>query len=308
MRTAVAAPAFGAATVLWRFGRPHTVIGTTLSVVALWLLGLDAFSPSGGTAALHLACTLVAALGVNIAIVGINQVEDVDIDGVNKPWLPIAAGDLSLRDARAIVSAAALVALVLALTQGWLETVAVAGALAVGWAYSVPPLRLKRFPALASISISGVRGIVVNLGVWLHFAAAFGDSSAVSEPVWAVTAFVLPFSFAIAILKDVPDIDGDRRYGIGTFSVRWGAARVARLGVGVLVAGYVAMAVAGGALVDGVSTPVWVLGHVAALAALLRWRAGVDPGDPARFTRFYMRVWALFFAEYVLVAAAALSG
>ena len=76
----------------------------------------------------------------------------------------------------------------------------------------------------------------------------------------------------------------------------------------VLVAAYAAMAIAGGALLDDVSTPAWVLGHVAALVALLRWRAGVDPRDPAAFTRFYMRVWALFFAEYALVAAAALAG
>ena len=33
-----------------------------------------------------------------------------------------------------------------------------------------------------------------------------------------------------------------------------------------------------------------------------------DPGDPASATRFYMRVWALFFLEYVLVPAAAVAG
>ena len=41
--------------------------------------------------------------------------------------------------------------------------------LAVGTAYSVPPLRLKRYPALASLSITAVRSLVVNLGVALHF-------------------------------------------------------------------------------------------------------------------------------------------
>jgi DAK2 domain fusion protein YloV len=32
----------------------------------------------------------------------------------------------------------------------------------------------------------------------------------------------VPFSFAIAILKDMPDVEGDRRYAIATFSVRLG--------------------------------------------------------------------------------------
>ena len=40
-------------------------------------------------------------------------------------------------------------------------------------------------------------------------------------------------------------------------------------------------------------------------AALAR---GADPNDPAVFTRFYMRVWKLFFLEYALVALACLAG
>jgi homogentisate phytyltransferase/homogentisate geranylgeranyltransferase len=33
-----------------------------------------------------------------------------------------------------------------------------------------------------------------------------------------------------------------------------------------------------------------------------------DVEDPATFTRFYMRVWMLFFLEYPLVALACLAG
>ena len=56
------------------------------------------------------------------------------------------------------------------MTQGAAEIVAVRRGLAIGTAYSVPPLRLKRFPALAPLSITVVRALVVNVGVWLHFA------------------------------------------------------------------------------------------------------------------------------------------
>lgn len=38
---------------------------------------------------------LVALLCGNGYIVGINQIYDVDIDAVNKPFLPVAAGELS---------------------------------------------------------------------------------------------------------------------------------------------------------------------------------------------------------------------
>ena len=46
---------------------------------------------------------LPALLLGNLFIVGINQIYDVGIDKVNKPFLPIAAGRLSQKAAWAIV-------------------------------------------------------------------------------------------------------------------------------------------------------------------------------------------------------------
>jgi homogentisate phytyltransferase/homogentisate geranylgeranyltransferase len=174
--------------------------------------------------------------------------------------------------------------------------------LAVGVVYSVPPLRLKRFPALASLCISGVRSVVVNLAVYAHFAGA------IAGPVWALTLFVAPFSFAIAILKDVPDIEGDRRYQIVTFTLRLGARRVLAMGVGALVVAYVGMAVLGPLLLgDDVQPLVLVAGNLAALAVALVGASRVDVSDRDSFWRFYMRVWLLFFAEYALMALACLA-
>jgi homogentisate phytyltransferase / homogentisate geranylgeranyltransferase len=295
-----------AATTLWRFSRPHTVIGTALSVAGIFAIAAHELGPlPAGRAAFHLFWTLVAALAVNVFIVGINQITDVDIDRVNKPRLPLAAGDLTLHQAHVIVAAAAALPIVLAATQGWIELASVGLALAIGWAYSVPPLRLKRYPVAASASISIVRAVVVNLGVYLHFAGAFGGGHEVAPAVWALTLFVLPFSFAIAVLKDVPDAEGDRRFAIRTFTVRLGGRAAFGMGIAALVVAYVGMAAIGFA---GANRVVLAVSHLAALALLLVWAARADPGDPAGFTRFYMRVWVLFFAEYVIVPAAVLSG
>jgi homogentisate phytyltransferase/homogentisate geranylgeranyltransferase len=291
--------------VLWRFARPHTIVGTALSVAGLYAIAVAELPGSGLD---HLWWVLVAALGVNVAIVGINQITDVEIDRVNKPWLPIAAGELSRETAWRIVGVAAAVPVGLALTQGALETAAVVSSLAVGAAYSLPPVRLKRYPVAASLSISGVRAAAVNLGVYGHFSLAFGGDGAIAAPVWALTLFVLPFSFAIAVLKDVPDMEGDRQFRIATYTVRLGPRRAARLGLGALVAGYAGMIVLGPLLLEGTSAVVLVAGHAAALAALLWWARAADPADPEAFTAFYMRVWALFFFEYLLVPAAVLVG
>jgi homogentisate phytyltransferase/homogentisate geranylgeranyltransferase len=290
------------ATVLWRFSRPHTIIGTALGVCGLLAAAIDRIGHvDAGQAAFHAVCTVLAALLVNLFIVGINQITDVEIDRINKPWLPLAAGELSERGAKRIVAASALVALAMALTQGAVETAAVLAALAVGAAYSLPPLRLKRFPVLAGASISLVRALVVNLGVYLHFELALGGEAHVSGPVWALTAFTVPFSLAIAILKDVPDVEGDRRFSIFTFSVRFGPERMTRVALMALTVAYLAMAAAG-AVLEGISAPLWIAGHLLALALLAHWAR-----QRADFERFYMRVWRLFFLEYALFAGALLA-
>ena len=298
-----------ALSVTWRFSRPHTVVGTALSIAGLYVIALAEMPGlTLGDGAGDLWWTLVAGVCVNVFIVGLNQLEDVEIDRVNKPELPLAAGDLRVEAARRIVAVAFVVPLVLALTQGPIELAAVGIALAAGVAYSSPPLRLKRHPALAAMLITGVRAFVVNLGVYLHFSRSLGGEVAVPDAVWALVLFVLPFSFAIAVLKDVPDIEGDRRFRIATFSVRLGAERVHRMGMAALTLAYAGMALLGPVLVGDAQPAVLAAGHLAALALLWRWSAGVDVHDRAGFTRFYLRVWALFFAEYVLVPAAVLAG
>jgi homogentisate phytyltransferase / homogentisate geranylgeranyltransferase len=305
---AVAVPA-RAAGVLWRFSRPHTAIGTTVSVVGLFtIVAAQVDDLRAGEAAFHLFWTLVAGLAVNVFIVGINQISDVEIDRVNKPFLPIAAGELTVERAWWIVLASAALPLVLAVTQGALELAAVAGALAVGVAYSIPPLRLKRYPLVASLCVSGVRSAIVNLGVAAHFTSAFTGEATIPDAVWALTAFVLPFSLAIAILKDVPDAEGDRLGRIATYTVRHGPRAVMRAGVGILVAAYLGMAILGPLLVDDAAPVVLVLTHLAALALLLVFMRGVDPSDPRNFTRFYMRIWQLFFLEYAIVPISCLAG
>ena len=100
--------------VLWRFGRPHTLIGTSLSIIGLYVI---AASVDRASNAVDLLWTLLAGLCVNVFITGINQIEDVEIDRLNKPWLPIAAGDLSLEAARRVVAVAAIAPLLMAVTR-----------------------------------------------------------------------------------------------------------------------------------------------------------------------------------------------
>ncbi len=283
----------------WKFSRPHTIIGTTLSVLGLfwmaWSLGDRTVPPPLGLT----LPALLACLGGNVYIVGLNQLEDVAIDRINKPHLPLAAEEYSRRQAQTIVAIALLIALVLSITQGPYLTATVWISVLIGTAYSLPPIRLKRFPVWASLCIFTVRGVIVNLGLFLHFQQRLGDPARISAPVWALMLFVLVFTFAIAIFKDIPDLEGDRRYHIRTFTLRLGARAVFNLARWVLTACYLGMILAA-LVLPQVNTIVLVLSQGLALAAVWLQSRSVDLQDRGAIARFYQFIWKLFFLEYLL--------
>lgn len=88
---------FGKATsfqaAFWKFLRPHTIRGTILGTTAVVSKALMENQQAIDWGLLPRALMgLVALLCGNGYIVGINQIYDVSIDVVNKPFLPVAAG------------------------------------------------------------------------------------------------------------------------------------------------------------------------------------------------------------------------
>lgn len=293
----------------WKFSRPHTIIGTTLSVFALYAIALANTSSSITVQSLgQLLGAWIACLCGNVYIVGLNQLEDVEIDQINKPHLPIAAGEFSRRQAMLIVAVTGILALLLAgLLGGWLFLM-VSVSLAIGTAYSLPPIRLKRFPFWAALCIFSVRGAIVNLGLFLHFSWVLQrrDVMTPTPAVWALTVFIIVFTFAIAIFKDIPDMEGDKQYNITTFTIQLGKQAVFNLARWVITISYLGMALASLLLVASVNPIVLIVTHLAALS-LMWWRSwSVDLQDKRAIAQFYQFIWKLFFLEYLIFPAACL--
>ncbi|MGD2179529.1 homogentisate phytyltransferase [Lusitaniella coriacea] len=292
---------------LWKFSRPHTIIGTSLSVLALYLLALAA-TGSGVAIAniLHFLGAWIACLCGNIYIVGLNQLEDIGIDKINKPHLPLAAGEFSQRQGQWIVGMTGILALLIAGSLGWWLLMMVAVSLAIGTAYSLPPIRLKRFPFLAALCIFTVRGVVVNLGLFLHFGEKFGTEGGLTLSVVVLTVFIVVFTIAIAIFKDVPDLEGDREYNITTFTLLLGKATIFNLARWVISACYLGMIGVGIFKLPGANSGFLISSH-GLLLGLLWWRArNVDLNDKSAIARFYQFIWKLFFLEYLLFPLACL--
>lgn len=289
----------------WKFLRPHTIRGTILGSIAVTSKAL-----LENPALIDWALVPKAALGVlallcgNGYIVGINQIYDVDIDAVNKPFLPVAAGELSPRTAWFLCVALAAAGLgITTINFGPLISKLYAFGLFLGTIYSVPPLRLKRSAVAAFMIIATVRGFLLNFGVYYAVRAALGQSFQWSPPIAFITCFVTMFAIVIAITKDLPDVEGDRKYGIDTFATRLGVRNISFLGSGLLLANYAAAVGLALYMPTAFNAAVMAPAH-AVLGLMLAYQT--LKLDSAKYTQpaiaaFYRFIWNLFYAEYFIL-------
>jgi homogentisate phytyltransferase / homogentisate geranylgeranyltransferase len=286
---------------LWKFSRPHTIIGTSLSAFALYLIAIATTHSSIDLVNLiQFLAAWVACLCGNVYIVGLNQIYDVEIDRVNKPELPLASGEFSITTGWWVVGIAAIMAISIAVIAGEWLLATVALSLIIGTAYSLPPIRLKRFPLLAAFCIFTVRGCLVNLGLFLHFDQVLTGRIFIPASIWVLTLFILVFTVAIAIFKDVPDLEGDRQYQIQTFTLVLGKSAVFNLTRWAISLSYLG-AIGAGIFILQMINPWFFVGYHSILLGLLWWRSkDVNLEEKTAIADFYQFIWKLFFLEYLL--------
>ncbi|WP_373538580.1 homogentisate phytyltransferase [Chamaesiphon sp.] len=286
---------------LWKFSRPHTIIGTTLSVFALATIAIaTTHHPITWLSVGQLLITWIACLLGNVYIVGLNQLYDVEIDRVNKPDLPLASGKLSIAQGQWIVGVSGVLAIAIASLAGKWLFATVALSLAIGTAYSLPPIRFKQYSLLAAICILTVRGCIVNIGLYLHFNRLFTGMDSLPPSIWVLTLFILVFTIAIALFKDVPDLEGDRQYQIETFTIVLGKLTVFNLTRWAITIAYLGTIGAGILLSSTINTWFVAISHTG-LLALLWWRSrDIDLDQKGSIADFYQFIWKLFFWEYLI--------
>ncbi len=281
-----------------RFGRAHTLIGTTLSLLALYLI---ATRHTGATDWGMFAYSLFICLAANVFITGLNQLTDVAIDRINKPYLPLASGAYSMRTGRMIVTISGLLAVCGCLIYQPYFMATVLASVGLGIAYSLEPLRLKRFHFWAAFCIIVVRGLIVNLGLYLHFAgelSLIGASPQVQGSIVLLTSIVFVFGVIIAWFKDLPDTEGDDEYGIRTLTLARSPEWVYRTGA--LLLGVTLLTASGYALYRE-----WT-GLAACLVLLLFGFAFnarlLNLASKKSIAKFYQGTWLVFFGIYLAFA------
>ena len=104
----------------------------------------------------------------------------------------------------------------------------------------------------------------------------------------------------IALVKDVPDVAGDRRYGIRSFSVRLGRTAVLRAAARLLALNLAAAATTGTAVVAA-RRGAAALAAAAGARLVLTRHAHVDARSASAVTEYYMLLWKVFYAAYFVL-------
>lgn len=193
---------------MWAFG--CGVVSSGLPVQERWPVVL---------AGVVLAGPLVCATSQ-----AVNDWFDRHVDAINEPDRPIPSGRIPGRWGLAIALGWTGLSLLVATALGpWGFGAAVVG-LALAWAYSAPPLRLKRNGWWGN---SAVAACYEGLP-WFTGAAIM----AAALPDWRILVLAALYSagaHGIMTLNDFKSVEGDRRMGIGSLPVRLGVATAARV-------------------------------------------------------------------------------
>jgi len=154
----------------------------------------------------------------------VNDWFDRHVDAINEPERPIPSGRVPGRWGLYI----ALIGSLLSLATGWFlgpwVFVAAIVGLAIGWAYSMPPFRLKLNGWYGNASV----GLCYEGLPWFTGAAVLAGTL----PSWPVIILALLYSLGahgIMTLNDFKAIVGDREMGIKSLPAQLGADRAARL-------------------------------------------------------------------------------
>ncbi|MDJ0610590.1 MAG: chlorophyll synthase ChlG [Kiloniellales bacterium] len=160
----------------------------------------------------------------------VNDWFDRHVDAINQPERPIPSGRIPGRWGLYIAIFWTVVSLLVATLLGpWGFAAAVVG-LALAWAYSAPPLRLKRNGWWGNTAVA-----VCYEGLpWFTGAAVM----AAALPDWRILVLAGLYSIGahgIMTLNDFKSVGGDRRTGVRSLPVQLGVDRAARLACSVMI-------------------------------------------------------------------------
>ncbi|KAH9685594.1 putative homogentisate phytyltransferase 1 [Citrus sinensis] len=285
--------------------RSYTWVNIVFGIVSVSLLPLQSLADLTPRFFIEILKVIVPTLLMNTFLTALNQICDVEIDKINKPYLPLASGDLSMGTAIAICIGSAILSYDLAIMSGSPPLLLIQIlCFLCGCAYSLPLpfLRWKSKTFMAPLTLVILMGFTLQLPFCMHMQQfVLGRPFVLTRPLISTVAIMSVFAFVNGLLKDLPDVEGDKKFGMKTLCVLLGKEKVLPLCVNMMLVAY------GGAMISGASSSfminkiVSIIGH--GILALILWLQSkkVDLDNFESTFGFYMLIWKLNYVEYILI-------
>ena len=186
---------------------------------------------------LVLAGILLAGPFVCATSQAVNDWFDRHVDAINEPHRPIPSGRMPGRWGLYLALIWTVLSLLLSTTLGPWGFGAAALGLLLAWAYSAPPVRLKRNGwwgnAACGLSYEGL--------AWITGAAVMAGGQMPGVPSMMLALLYSAGAHGIMTLNDFKAIEGDRRMGIASLPVQLGARGAAWVACATMVAAQAAV-------------------------------------------------------------------
>jgi chlorophyll synthase len=160
----------------------------------------------------------------------VNDWFDRHVDAVNEPQRPIPSGRMPGRWGLYMALLWTLLSLALAAVIGPVGLAAAAIGLALAWAYSAPPLRLKRNGWLGNAAC----GLSYESLAWVTGAAVMAGGLP-GMPTLSLALLYGLGAHGIMTLNDFKSMEGDRQHGIASLPVSLGPRRAAWVACGTML-------------------------------------------------------------------------
>ena len=226
----------------------------------------------------------------------VNDWFDRHVDAINEPGRPIPSGRIAGRWGLYIAIGWTVLSLLVAVTLGPWGFVAAAIGLALAWAYSAPPIRLKQNGWWGNSAVA----ICYEGLPWFTGAAVMSGAF----PDARVLILALLYSagcHGIMTLNDFKSIEGDTRMGVRSLPVQLGAERAARLACIVMAVPQIAVLaflVSWGSIISAAILAALIVTQLALMRRLLR--------DPRALAPWYNATGISLYVIGMLVSAIAL--
>jgi chlorophyll synthase len=160
----------------------------------------------------------------------VNDWYDRHVDAINEPDRPIPSGRMPGRWGLYIAVLWTLLSLAVGLLLGPVGFAAAAAGLLLAWAYSAPPMRLKRNGWWGNAAC----GLCYEGLAWITGAAVMAAGAMPSNHSLLLALLYSVGAHGIMTLNDFKSIEGDRQMGIASLPVQLGVHGAARVACGVM--------------------------------------------------------------------------